>query len=170
MGSYSYAPAVPEWTLYVQLVWVLANELCMYNQYTYLNVCKCMYFQYFSVRWRSVDAWFQLDQWETCSIEIPYHYGKVWICMYPCGPRIQSSKSILSSSPTLFVEFVVSVYPLDGNSQDWHLHGSRTATGTNCTVHVLHVLVPRGTVPVRNSSIVPVRNSSPDNSTSIALA
>jgi hypothetical protein len=89
--------------------------------------------------------------------------------MYPCGPRIQSSKSILSSSPTLFVEFVVSVYPLDGNSQDWHLHGSRTATGTNCTVHVLHVLVPRGTVPVRNSSIVPVRNSSPDNCSEISI-
>ena len=93
--------------------------------------------------------------------------------MYPCGPRIQSSKSILSSSPTLFVEFVVSVYPLDGNSQDWHLHGSRTATGTCATcTRAVQSGYKYGTVlvPVRNSSIVPVRNSSPDNATSIALA
>ena len=80
--------------------------------------------------------------------------------MYPCGPRIQSSKSILSSSPTLFVEFVVSVYPLDGNSQDWHLHGSRTATGTNCTVHVLHVLdlvLYQYGIPVLYQYGIPVR-------------
>ena len=84
--------------------------------------------------WNSGTVWYHY-QYQYHSIEIPYHYGKVWICMYLCGPRIQSSKSILSSSPTLFVEFVVSVYPLDGNSQDWHLHGSRTATGTMCYMY-----------------------------------
>ena len=90
--------------------------------------------------------------------------------MYPCGPRIQSSKSILSSSPTLFVEFVVSVYPLDGNSQDWHLHGSRTATGTCATcTRAVQSGYKYGTVPVRNSSIVPVRNSSPDNCSEISI-